>query len=167
MSIISQIKVRQIFDSRGIPTIEVDVITNNNIIGRASVPSGASTGKYEAIELRDGGKNYMGKGVLRAIENINKIISPNIVGVSVFNQNLIDKLMINLDGTVNKAKLGANAILAVSIAVAKAGAQELKLPLYKYIGGVKGKNTLPVPMMNVINGGSHSNSPISFSTILM
>ena len=152
MSTIIQVHARQIFDSRGNPTIEVDVITENGTLGRAAVPSGASTGEHEAVELRDGGKDYMGNGVLTAVKNVNEIISPEIVGYSVFEQNLVDKVLIDLDGTPNKAKLGANAILGVSLAVAKAAANELNLPLYRYLGGVSA-NTLPVPMMNIVNGG--------------
>lgn len=166
MSIIINIHARQIFDSRGNPTIEVDVTTENGIQGRAAVPSGASTGEYEAVELRDGGKDYMGKGVLKAIHNVNEIIAPELLGVSVFEQNYIDKSMIALDGTPNKAKLGANAILGVSLAVAKAAANELELPLYRYVGGVSA-NTLPVPMMNIINGGSHSDAPIAFQEFMI
>lgn len=166
MSIIINIHARQIFDSRGNPTIEVDVTTENGIQGRAAVPSGASTGEYEAVELRDGGKDYMGKGVLKAIHNVNEIIAPELLGVSVFEQNYIDKTMIALDGTPNKAKLGANAILGVSLAVAKAAANELELPLYRYVGGVSA-NTLPVPMMNIINGGSHSDAPIAFQEFMI
>ena len=161
MSIIINIHARQIFDSRGNPTIEVDVTTENGISGRAAVPSGASTGEHEAVELRDGGKDYMGKGVKNAIENVNTLISQELLGVSVFEQNEIDQIMIDLDGTPNKSKLGANAILGVSLATAKAAANELGLPLYRYIGGVSA-NTLPVPMMNIINGGSHSDAPIAF-----
>lgn len=166
MSIIINIHARQIFDSRGNPTIEVDVTTENGIMGRAAVPSGASTGEYEAVELRDGGKDYMGKGVLKAIKNVNEIIAQELLGISVFEQNFIDKTMIALDGTPNKAKLGANAILGVSLAVAKAAANELGLPLYRYIGGVSA-NTLPVPMMNIINGGSHSDAPIAFQEFMI
>lgn len=166
MSIIIKIHARQILDSRGNPTVEVDVITENGILGRAAVPSGASTGEYEAVELRDGGKNYMGKGVLTAVKNVNEIIAQEIVGQSVFEQNFIDKTMIALDGTPNKSKLGANAILGVSLAVAKAAANELGLPLYRYVGGVSG-NTLPLPMMNIINGGSHSDAPIAFQEFMI
>ena len=156
MSIIIKIHARQIFDSRGNPTIEVDVITDNGVLGRAAVPSGASTGEHEAVELRDGGKAVLGKGVLNAVKNVNTIISEELLGVSVFEQNLIDKIMIDLDGTPNKSNLGANAILGVSLAVAKAAANELGLPLHRYIGGVSA-NTLPVPMMNIMNGGAHTN----------
>ena len=166
MSIIIDIHARQIFDSRGNPTIEVDVITENGFMGRAAVPSGASTGEHEAVELRDGGSSYMGKGVLNAVENVNGKIAGTLLGVSVFEQELIDKIMIELDGTSNKAKLGANAILGVSLAVAKAAANELGMPLYRYVGGVSAK-TLPVPMMNIINGGSHSDAPIAFQEFMI
>ncbi|HQF49009.1 MAG TPA: phosphopyruvate hydratase, partial [Flavobacterium alvei] len=166
MSIIVKIHARQIFDSRGNPTVEVDVVTDNGILGRAAVPSGASTGKFEAVELRDGGKNFLGRGVLKAVENVNTIIAEELVGTSVFEQNLIDQTMIELDGTPNKAKLGANAILGVSLAVAKAAANELGMPLYRYVGGVSA-NTLPVPMMNIINGGSHSDAPIAFQEFMI
>jgi enolase len=166
MSIIIDIHARQIFDSRGNPTIEVDVITENGILGRAAVPSGASTGEHEAVELRDGGKAYMGKGVLKAVKNVNTIIAQELLGASVFEQNLIDQSMIDLDGTANKSKLGANAILGVSLAIAKAAANELSMPLYRYVGGVSA-NTLPVPMMNIINGGSHSDAPIAFQEFMV
>ncbi|WP_221258928.1 phosphopyruvate hydratase [Flavobacterium okayamense] len=166
MSIIIKIHARQILDSRGNPTVEVDVVTENGVLGRAAVPSGASTGEHEAVELRDGGKNYMGKGVLKAVENVNITIASEIVGMSVFEQNAIDKAMIDLDGTPNKSKLGANAILGVSLAVAKAAANELGMPLYRYVGGVSA-NTLPVPMMNIINGGSHSDAPIAFQEFMI
>ena len=166
MSIIINIHARQIFDSRGNPTVEVDVVTENGILGRAAVPSGASTGEHEAVELRDGGINYMGKGVLNAVKNVNEIISAELLGVSVFEQNTIDQLMIDLDGTPNKANLGANAILGVSLAVAKAAANELGMPLYRYVGGVSA-NTLPVPMMNIVNGGSHSDAPIAFQEFMV
>ncbi|HET8809304.1 MAG TPA: phosphopyruvate hydratase [Flavobacteriaceae bacterium] len=166
MSIITQIHARQIFDSRGNPTVEVDVITENGILGRAAVPSGASTGEHEAVELRDGGKKYLGKGVQKAIENVNTMLAESLFGFSVFEQNQIDQTMIDLDGTPNKSKLGANAILGVSLAVAKAAANELGLPLYRYVGGVSA-NTLPVPMMNIINGGSHSDAPIAFQEFMI
>jgi enolase len=166
MSIIIKVHARQILDSRGNPTIEVDVITENGVLGRAAVPSGASTGEHEAVELRDGGKSYMGKGVLKAVANVNTKIAPELMGVSVFEQNHIDQLMIDLDGTANKSNLGANAILGVSLAVAKAAANELGLPLYRYVGGVSA-NTLPVPMMNIINGGSHSDAPIAFQEFMI
>jgi len=166
MSIIINIHARQIFDSRGNPTVEVDVITENGFLGRAAVPSGASTGEHEAVELRDGGKAYMGKGVSKAVKNVNTIIAEELLGVSVFDQNDIDQIMIDLDGTPNKSKLGANAILGVSLAAAKAAANELALPLYRYVGGVSA-NTLPVPMMNIINGGSHSDAPIAFQEFMV
>ncbi len=166
MSYISFIEARQILDSRGNPTVEVDVYTENGGFGRAAVPSGASTGEHEAVELRDGGSAYNGKGVLKAVENVTEVIAPEIIGVSVFEQNLIDRIMIELDGTPNKGKLGANAILGVSLAVAKAAANELKMPLYKYVGGVNA-NTLPVPMMNVINAGAHSDAPIAFQEFMI
>jgi enolase len=166
MSIIINIHARQIFDSRGNPTVEVDVMTENGVLGRAAVPSGASTGEHEAVELRDGGKEFMGKGVSKAVENVNTAIAEELLGYSVFEQNLIDQVMIDLDGTPNKAKLGANAILGVSMAVAKAAANELNMPLYRYIGGVSA-NTIPVPMMNIINGGSHSDAPIAFQEFMI
>lgn len=166
MSIIIKVHARQILDSRGNPTVEVDVITENGVLGRAAVPSGASTGEHEAVELRDGGKAYMGKGVSKAVENVNTTLASEIVGMSVFEQNAIDKMMIELDGTANKSNLGANAILGVSLAVAKAAANELGMPLYRYVGGVSA-NTLPVPMMNIINGGSHSDAPIAFQEFMV
>ncbi|WP_179339896.1 phosphopyruvate hydratase [Winogradskyella ludwigii] len=166
MSIIINVHARQIFDSRGNPTVEVDVTTENGVIGRAAVPSGASTGEHEAVELRDGGDTYMGKGVLKAVENVNITIAQELLGVSVFEQNAIDQLMIDLDGTPNKSQLGANAILGVSLAVAKAAANELGMPLYRYVGGVSA-NTLPLPMMNIINGGSHSDAPIAFQEFMI
>lgn len=167
MSLIQDIHARQILDSRGNPTIEVDVITETGILGRAAVPSGASTGENEAVELRDNDSSaYLGKGVLQAVENVNGIIAEELVGFSVFEQRLLDKMMIELDGTPNKSKLGANAILGVSLAIAKAAAAELGLPLYRYIGGVNA-STLPVPMMNIINGGSHSDAPIAFQEFMI
>lgn len=166
MSYISYIEARQILDSRGNPTVEVDVYTESGAFGRAAVPSGASTGEHEAVELRDGGAEFMGKGVMKAVENVREIIAPEVIGISVFEQALIDKIMIELDGTNNKGKLGANAILGVSLAVAKAAAAELKIPLYKYVGGVNAK-VLPVPMMNVINAGSHSDAPIAFQEFMI
>ena len=166
MSIIISVHARQIFDSRGNPTVEVDVITDNGILGRAAVPSGASTGEHEAVELRDSSPDYMGKSVYNALDNVNKIIAQEIIGTSVFEQESIDNIMIKLDGTPNKSKLGANAILGVSLAVAKAAANELGLPLYRYVGGVSAK-TLPVPMMNIINGGSHSDAPIAFQEFMV
>jgi enolase len=167
MSFIESVHARQIMDSRGNPTIEVDIITENGLLGRAAVPSGASTGENEAVELRDGDKTkYLGKGVLKAVENVNEIIAEELIGLSVFDQNLIDSIMIELDGTDNKGKLGANAILGVSLAVAKAAAEELGMPLFRYIGGVNA-HTLPVPMMNIINGGSHSDAPIAFQEFMI
>ena len=166
MSIIINVHARQILDSRGNPTVEVDLTTENGFIGRAAVPSGASTGEHEAVELRDGGTDYMGKGVLNAVENVNTIIAQELLGVSVFEQNLIDQIMIDIDGTPNKSKLGANAILGVSLAAAKAASAELGVPLYRYVGGVSA-NTLPVPMMNIINGGSHSDAPIAFQEFMV
>ena len=166
MSVIIDICARQIFDSRGNPTVEVDVTTESGFMGRAAVPSGASTGEHEAVELRDGGDVYLGKGVLKAVKNVNTIIAQELLGVSVFEQNLIDQIMIDLDGTDNKSTLGANAILGVSLATAKAAANELGMPLYRYVGGVSA-NTLPVPMMNIINGGSHSDAPIAFQEFMI
>ena len=166
MNIILDVHARQILDSRGNPTVEVDVITDSGARGRAAVPSGASNGEYEAVELRDGGKEYLGKGVLKAVENVNDIIAEEIIGMNVFDQNLIDKVLIELDGTPNKSKLGANAILGVSLAVAKAAAEELGIPLYRYVGGVSANN-LPVPMMNIINAGSHSDAPIAFQEFMI
>ncbi len=167
MAYIQNIVARQILDSRGNPTIEVDVTTENGHIGRAAVPSGASTGKHEAVELRDNDKKvYMGKGVLKAVQNVNEIINDEVCGLSVYDQNHIDKLMIELDGTHNKAKLGANAILGVSLAIAKAAAKEAGLPLFKYIGGVNA-NTLPLPLMNILNGGSHADNSIDFQEFMI
>ena len=159
---IVKIAGREILDSRGNPTIEVDVILASGITGRAAVPSGASTGENEALELRDGDKKrYGGKGVLNAVKNINEVIAPALLGMSTLEQRAIDKKMLVLDGTKTKSKLGANAILGVSLAVAKAAAGYLDIPLYRYIGGTN-TYTLPVPMMNIINGGSHSDAPIAF-----
>ena len=166
MANIKKIQARQIFDSRGNPTVEVDVITDDNNLGRASVPSGASTGENEAVELRDGGDSYMGKGVLMAVNNVNTVIAEQLVGKSVFDQQNIDNAMIELDGTDNKCILGANAILGVSLAVSQAAAKCKGLPLYKYIGGDSAV-TLPVPMMNIINGGSHSDAPIAFQEFMI
>jgi len=164
---IEKIVAREILDSRGNPTVEVDVLLESGIVGRASVPSGASTGENEAIELRDGVKaRYGGKGVQKAVENVNKIIAPKLIGKSTLDQRGIDKTMLELDGTKTKSKLGANAILGVSLAVAKAGAAYLDLPLYQYIGGVNAY-VLPVPMMNIINGGSHSDAPIAFQEFMI
>ena len=166
MSVIKKIIARQIFDSRGNPTVEVDVITKNEIVGRAAVPSGASTGQHEAVELRDAGEDYCGKGVLIAVSNVNDIIAKELVGKSIFDQRIIDNTMIDLDGTENKSVLGANAILGVSLAVAKAAAKEKNMSLYAYLGGDTA-NTLPVPMMNIINGGSHSDAPIAFQEFMI
>jgi len=166
MSLIKNIKARQIFDSRGNPTVEVDVVTEYGVLGRAAVPSGASTGELEAIELRDGGKAYMGKAVSKAVNHVNVDIAAEIIGQEVQNQLEIDRILLALDGTDNKSKLGANAILGVSLAVAKAAAIENDMPLYKYIGGV-GAKTLPVPMMNIVNGGSHSDAPIAFQEFMI
>ena len=166
MSVITKIHARQILDSRGNPTVEVDVTTEKGYFGRAAVPSGASTGEHEAVELRDGGSSFMGKGVSNAVKNVNNVLSEAILGMSVFNQEEIDKKMIDLDGTPNKSKLGANSILGISLAVAKAAAAESQISLYKYIGG-KGATTLPVPMMNIINGGSHSDAPIAFQEFMI
>ena len=166
MSTIAKIHARQILDSRGNPTVEVDVTTDNGFFGRAAVPSGASTGEHEAVELRDGGAAYMGKGVSQAVVNVNAVLADALKGLSVFEQEHIDKTMIDLDGTPNKSKLGANAILGVSLAVAKAAAAAAKISLYQYIGGENAK-TLPVPMMNIINGGSHSDAPIAFQEFMV
>ena len=164
---IKSIKGREILDSRGNPTVEVEVLLESGIIGRASVPSGASTGENEALELRDrDSKRYNGKGVLKAVENVNCIIAPALIGWSVLEQRAIDNKMIELDGTKTKSKLGANAILGVSLAVAKAAASYLNIPLYRYIGGVN-TYTMPVPMMNIINGGSHSDAPIAFQEFMI
>ena len=167
MSLIESVHARQILDSRGNPTVEVDVVTSSGAFGRAAVPSGASTGTHEAVELRDGDKKkYMGKGVLKAVENVNTKIASEVVGLSVFDQNLVDKVMIELDATANKGKLGANAILGTSLAVAKAAAMEAGQSLYRYIGGVNA-NTLPVPMMNILNGGSHADNSIDFQEFMV
>ncbi|MBS1524643.1 MAG: phosphopyruvate hydratase [Bacteroidetes bacterium] len=167
MSLIIDVHARQILDSRGNPTIEVDVLTENGALGRAAVPSGASTGAHEAVELRDNDKSkYMGKGVLKAVENVNDVFAKELQGIDVFEQNAIDELMIEIDGTENKGKLGANAILGVSLAVAKAAAQESRQSLYRYVGGVNA-NTLPIPMMNIVNGGSHSDAPIAFQEFMI
>ncbi|MGL4630949.1 MAG: phosphopyruvate hydratase [Leadbetterella sp.] len=167
MSQIVKVHARQILDSRGNPTVEVDITTSNGFVGRAAVPSGASTGIHEAVELRDDNdKVYMGKGVLNAVKNVNETIAEELLGFDVFEQNAIDKLMIDLDGTSNKGKLGANAILGVSMAVAKAAAQESGQELFRYIGGVNA-NTLPVPMMNILNGGSHADNSIDFQEFMV
>ena len=166
MTKIKSIVARQIFDSRGNPTVETDVITTNNVIGRAAVPSGASTGVYESVEFRDNLPTYMGKSVFNAVKNVNELISKELNNLSIFDQELIDEKMINLDGTNNKSKLGANAILSVSLAVSKAAANEKNISLYKYLG-TSVSNVLPVPLMNIINGGSHSDSPISFQEFMI
>ena len=166
MSKISKVIARQIFDSRGNPTVEVDILTDKGVLGRAAVPSGASTGEHEAVELRDGGRNYMGKGVLKAVSNVNNIISKKIIGLSVFDQESIDNLMIQIDGTPNKANLGANAILGVSLALAKAASNAKGISLHTYISN-NTSTTLPVPMMNIINGGSHSDAPIAFQEFMI
>mgnify|MGYP001352143633 FL=1 len=167
MSKIESVVARQILDSRGNPTVEVDVITESGIIGRAAVPSGASTGEHEAHELRDNDKSkYLGKGVLKAVQNVNELIAPEILGYSVFDQKIIDQKIIDLDGTANKSKLGANAILGISLAIAKAAADESSQPLFRYLGGVNA-HLLPVPMMNIINGGSHSDAPIAFQEFMI
>ena len=166
MTKIKNIVARQIFDSRGNPTVETDVITSNGVLGRASVPSGASTGQHEAVELRDETKDFMGKSVFRAVKNVNESIFKELKNLSVFDQELIDSKMIELDNTANKSKLGANAILSVSLAVAKAAAIEKKISLFRYLGNDK-SNVLPVPLMNIINGGSHSDSPISFQEFMI
>ena len=167
MSYISEIFARQILDSRGNPTVEVDIITDEGALGRAAVPSGASTGIHEAVELRDGDKkNYLGKGVLKAVKNVNDIIAPALLGYDVADQAGIDQMMIQLDGTANKGKLGANAILAVSMAVAKAAAEEAALPLFRYVGGTNAR-TLPIPMMNILNGGAHADNKIDFQEFMV
>lgn len=167
MSLIESVHARQILDSRGNPTVEVDVLTESGAFGRAAVPSGASTGTHEAVELRDGDKKkFLGKGVLQAVENVNTKIAEEIVGFSVFEQNLVDKIMLELDGTGNKGNLGANAILGTSLAIAKAAAMEAGLSLYRYVGGVNA-NTLPVPMMNILNGGSHADNKIDFQEFMV
>ena len=167
MSVIESVHARQILDSRGNPTVEVDLSTINGFTGRAAVPSGASTGKHEAVELRDNDASvFLGKGVLKAVDNINELIAKEIVGYSVFEQNIVDDLLLELDGTPNKSKLGANAILGVSLALAKAAAQEAGLPLYRYLGGVNA-NTLPIPLMNILNGGSHADNSIDFQEFMI
>ncbi len=167
MSIITDIHARQILDSRGNPTVEAEVYTSNGIVGRAAVPSGASTGKHEAAELRDGDKKqFLGKGVLKAVYNVNNVIAPELVGYSVFDQHDVDYSMMDIDGTPNKSKLGANAILAVSLATAKAASSEAGLPLYKYLGGVNAR-TLPVPLMNILNGGAHADNKIDFQEFMI
>ena len=167
MSYIAEIRARQILDSRGNPTVEVDVITENGFLGRAAVPSGASTGKHEAVELRDGDKTqYLGKGVLKAVENVNERIADQFIGIEVIRQAYIDHKLLELDGTENKSKLGANATLAVSMAVAKAAAQESSLPLFRYLGGVNA-TILPMPLMNILNGGVHADNKIDFQEFMI
>lgn len=167
MSIIQDIYAREILDSRGNPTIEVDVVTENGILGRAAVPSGASTGKYEAVELRDNDKTrFLGKGVLKACYNVDEKIREALIGESIFEQRYIDDIMLEIDGTENKSNLGANAILGVSLAVAKAAAEELEQPLYRYLGGVNA-HVMPVPMMNILNGGSHADNSIDFQEFMI
>ncbi|HBB57745.1 MAG TPA: phosphopyruvate hydratase, partial [Chitinophagaceae bacterium] len=167
MSYIAEVFARQILDSRGNPTVEVDVITEEGAVGRAAVPSGASTGIHEAVELRDGDKKkYLGKGVLQAVDNVNRKIAPMLLGYDVADQTGIDEMMIQLDGTPNKSKLGANAILAVSMAAAKAAAEEAALPLFRYIGGTNAK-ILPIPMMNILNGGAHADNKIDFQEFMV
>jgi enolase len=167
MSYISGVFARQILDSRGNPTVEVDITTDEGALGRAAVPSGASTGIHEAVELRDGDKKkYLGKGVLNAVKNVTDIITPVLLGNDVADQTGIDEMLIQLDGNPNKEKLGANAILAVSMAVAKAAAEEASLPLYRYVGGTNAK-TLPIPMMNILNGGAHADNKIDFQEFMV
>ncbi|MDX1903826.1 MAG: phosphopyruvate hydratase [Thermonemataceae bacterium] len=167
MALIEHIQARQILDSRGNPTVEVDVITTEGFLGRAAVPSGASTGIHEAVELRDGDeKVYMGKGVLKAVENVNEVFRKELIGFNIYEQNLIDSILLELDGTANKSRMGANAILGVSLAVAKAAAASLNQPLFRYVGGVNA-NTLPVPMMNILNGGSHADNAIDFQEFMI
>ena len=167
MTIISEVFAREILDSRGNPTVEVEVYLEGGVVGRAAVPSGASTGAYEAVELRDGDLDrYMGKGVLKAVENVNEIIAPEVVGMYAIDQIGIDRLLLELDGTDNKEKLGANVMLGVSLAVAKAAAEELGLPLYQYIGGVNAKQ-LPVPMMNILNGGKHADNNVDIQEFMV
>lgn len=166
MNYIDEIVARQIIDSRGNPTVEVDVILANDIVGRAAVPSGASTGEHEAVELRDGGDRFLGKGVLEAVENVNSTIADALIGYEVFNQVEIDEVLLELDGTENKERLGANAILGVSLAAARAAANALNLPLWRYVGGVNAK-VLPLPMMNIINGGSHADNNVDLQEFMI
>jgi len=167
MSIITDIYAREVLDSRGNPTVEVEVYTESGAFGRGMVPSGASTGEYEAVELRDGDKaRYLGKGVQKAVDNVNKVIAPEIIGFDVRDQMAIDKTMIELDGTPNKGKFGANAILGVSIACARAAADYLEIPLYHYLGGFNTK-VIPTPMMNIINGGSHADNSVDFQEFMI
>src|ERR1700735_590442 len=167
MTEIAQIHAREILDSRGNPTVEADVVLDGGALGRAAVPSGASTGEHEAVELRDGDKShYLGKGVLQAVENVETVIAPELEGFDASNQRLLDYTMIQLDGTPNKSKLGANAILAVSMAAARATAQTLEIPLYRYLGGANA-SILPTPMMNVLNGGAHADSSVDFQEFMV
>lgn len=167
MSVIVDVHARQILDSRGNPTVEVDVTTENGIIGRAAVPSGASTGKHEAVELRDGDKSrFLGRGVLKAVQNVNEIIADQLIGIDVTRQTYIDGLLLKIDGTENKSKLGANATLAVSMAIAKAAAEESGLPLFRYLGGVN-STILPLPLMNILNGGAHADNKIDFQEFMI
>src|SRR4030095_12772730 len=167
MSYITDVHARQILDSRGNPTVEVDVITEGGILGRAAVPSGASTGKHEAVELRDNDKSkWMGKGVLQAVRNVNEIIADQLIGIDVTKQSYIDSLLIKIDGTENKAKLGANATLAVSMAAARAAAEESRLPLFRYLGGGNA-TVLPMPLMNILNGGVHADNKIDFQEFMI
>lgn len=166
MSIIKSIYAREILDSRGYPTIETEVVLESGAIGIASVPSGASTGSFEAIELRDGGNRFLGKGVLKAIANVNEVIAPHLIGENAIDQHIIDKIMLDLDGTDNKSKLGANAILSVSLAVCHAAADYFQMPLYRYIGGIRSK-TLPHPMMNILNGGAHADNKIDVQEFMI
>ena len=167
MTEIVAIRAREILDSRGNPTVEADVILESGALGRAAVPSGASTGEHEAVELRDGDKShYLGKGVLQAVENVETVIAPELEGFDASNQRLLDQTMIALDGTANKSKLGANAILAVSMAAARAAAQTLEMPLYRYLGGANA-SILPTPMMNVLNGGAHADSSVDFQEFMV
>lgn len=164
---IEDVKARQILDSRGNPTVEVDVTLSCGVVGRAAVPSGASTGIFEALEMRDGDKSvYCGKSVMKAVDNVNNVIAPELIGENAADQQAIDKLMIELDGTENKSKLGANAILGVSLACAKASAMAFEMPLYRYLGGINA-TTLPVPMMNVINGGAHADNNVDFQEFMI
>ena len=167
MSYIAKVHARQILDSRGNPTVEVEVFTSNGVMGRAAVPSGASTGIHEAVELRDGDEGfYLGKGVIKAVNNVNTVLNEALECQYIFDQAALDNYMRSLDGTMNKSKLGANAILGVSLAIAKAAAQESGMPLYRYVGGV-GANTLPVPMMNILNGGSHADNKIDIQEFMV
>ncbi|MCL2167208.1 MAG: phosphopyruvate hydratase, partial [Clostridiales bacterium] len=167
MTIIADVYAREILDSRGNPTVEADVVLEDGTLGRAAVPSGASTGAHEAVELRDGDKNrYLGKGVLDAVTNVNTIIAPALIGMDASEQAAIDRLLLDLDGTPNKSKLGANAMLAVSLAAAKAAAEFFDLPLYRYLGGTNGKR-LPVPMMNILNGGAHADNNVDIQEFMV